>query len=144
MQYVAIAIIKVIKDNKPAYLLISPKKDFGKYTGYYYPPGGHIDQGETEQEALIRELKEELNLNISPITKIAETKADIKDQVTYWWECKAQSTDIKIQESEIANYGYFTENDMKNLKIWPETVSFFKNYIFQNKDIVNEENSNST
>ncbi|HTY44129.1 MAG TPA: NUDIX domain-containing protein, partial [Patescibacteria group bacterium] len=30
---------------------------------YYVPPGGHIEKGESEEEALLREIKEETGLN---------------------------------------------------------------------------------
>ena len=44
------------------YLLVSSKKYFGIFTGYYYPPGGHLEEGEEEVACLKRELKEELGI----------------------------------------------------------------------------------
>ncbi len=43
MKNVVVGIVS--KKNERAeneYLLVASNKDFGKYTGYYYPPGGHI------------------------------------------------------------------------------------------------------
>lgn len=50
-----------IKDKK---LLVSLSK--GKDT--WYIPGGKRDEGETDQETLIREVKEELSVDIKPET----------------------------------------------------------------------------
>ena len=50
------AIIQRPEDGK--YLLVSSKNDWGKFTGYLYPPGGKIEDGETKETALKRELRE--------------------------------------------------------------------------------------
>ncbi|ASZ12860.1 NUDIX domain-containing protein [Chitinophaga pendula] len=45
-------------------LLIESKKN----PGIYYMPGGKIEPGETAEQALVRELQEELNITIDPAT----------------------------------------------------------------------------
>ena len=49
------------KENK-VFLMTSPK-----WKGKYVIPGGHIELGETTEQALKREIKEETNLNIYDI-----------------------------------------------------------------------------
>jgi 8-oxo-dGTP pyrophosphatase MutT (NUDIX family) len=49
----------VVKDNK---LLLA----YSKNTNAWYLPGGKLDPGETSKEALIREIKEELSLDVDP------------------------------------------------------------------------------
>ena len=46
-------------------VLISLRKDRSQYNGYWEYPGGKVDEGETVDQALIREAKEELNIDIS-------------------------------------------------------------------------------
>lgn len=48
----------VVRNNK---VLLA----YSKNKNAWYLPGGKIDQGETAQEALIREIEEELNLTLS-------------------------------------------------------------------------------
>ena len=49
----------IIKDNK---VLLQKRQNTGYCDGMYCLPGGHVESGETQIEALIRELNEELNL----------------------------------------------------------------------------------
>ncbi|MBE6499097.1 MAG: (deoxy)nucleoside triphosphate pyrophosphohydrolase [Methanobrevibacter thaueri] len=61
---VVAAIIK--KDNK----VLATKRGYGEFINMWEFPGGKIEAMETKQEALIREIKEELDCTIE-ITKFA-------------------------------------------------------------------------
>ena len=51
----------IINQNK---ILIQKRKGSKLWPGYYALPAGHIDKGENQYDALIREAKEELNIEI--------------------------------------------------------------------------------
>ncbi len=51
-----------IKNNK---LLLSRRQNKGWMDGYLCAPGGHVEKGETPTQAMIREAKEELGVEIS-------------------------------------------------------------------------------
>ena len=55
--------IILINDNK---ILFQKRKGTKLWPGYYALPAGHIDEGETQYDALIREAKEELGIEINP------------------------------------------------------------------------------
>jgi 8-oxo-dGTP pyrophosphatase MutT (NUDIX family) len=57
--------LALIRDNK---VLMAKNYDFDKY----FIPGGKIEKNENEEEALIREIKEELNVDL------------IKDSINYF------------------------------------------------------------
>ena len=61
---VVAAIIK--KDNK----ILATKRGYGEFINMWEFPGGKIETNETKEEALIREIKEELDCMIKP-TKFA-------------------------------------------------------------------------
>jgi 8-oxo-dGTP pyrophosphatase MutT (NUDIX family) len=128
MKHVVVGIIK--RDNPLSYLLVSSKKDFGKYTGFYYPPSGHIEEGEDEITALKRELYEELNLNLTQASKIADTLGDIENQKTSWYICKADNYSFSINDDELNDAGFFTKEEIENMNIWPATLKVFEKYIF--------------
>ncbi|MEK7185230.1 MAG: NUDIX hydrolase [Patescibacteria group bacterium] len=111
------------------FLLIKSKKDFGRFTGYWYPPGGHLENGEDEKTALVREMKEELDVLVRPTRKIAETPGDVGDQTTHWWLCEISSGRVRMNDSEIADHGWFTKSDMEKMLIWPATRRCFEEFV---------------
>ena len=56
----------VIKDinenNKP--IIFATQRGYGEFKGWWEFPGGKIEEGETKEEALKREMKEELDIEI--------------------------------------------------------------------------------
>ena len=52
----------IIKDNK---ILLQKRKGSKLWPGYYALPAGHIDEGETQYDALAREAQEELGIIIN-------------------------------------------------------------------------------
>jgi 8-oxo-dGTP diphosphatase len=132
MSKVAVGIISRIRQNgQYEYLLVKSKNYFGKYTDFYYPPGGHIKENENLTDGLVREIKEELGLNIRPIKELEMGQGDVKNQETHWWLCEVISGTLQIQYEEIADAAYFTEEEINKLKIWPATKQFFDKYIFK-------------
>ena len=133
MKKVAVGIITRVVSGRTEYLLISATKDFGEFTGFYYPSGGHVEDGESDRAAVIREIKEELGITVNPITRIAETDGDVADQTTYWWLCSFDGEIGKVQTEEIADVRWFTKEDIVNEpRIWPATRKVFMDYIFNN------------
>jgi 8-oxo-dGTP pyrophosphatase MutT (NUDIX family) len=127
MKKVVVGILsRINKNNEQEYLLVSSTKDFGEYTGFYYPPGGHLENGETFEQALVREMREELGIEIRPDREIAVTPGDVPDQATHWWTCELIGGVIDPQKDEIAATGFFTLEQMRFMNIRPATKKFFE------------------
>lgn len=131
MKQVVVGIISKIENGEEKYLLVSSTRDFGEFTGFYYPPGGHLDGGEDEKSALVREIVEELNVEVKPIAKLATTAGDVTDQTTTWWACEiAAEASITVDKDEIADLKWLTRAQiLSSEKIWPATKDFFEKYI---------------
>lgn len=130
MKKVVVGVVSRQSDSgETEYLLVSSAKDFGKYTGYYYPPGGHVEEGEDIEQALLREIEEELSLKAHIVRHVAITPGDVPDQETHWYECTVEG-DMKI-DPELQDARYFTRAEIEDGKIWPATQSVFRDYIFQ-------------
>lgn len=54
----------IIEDNQVLTMFRRKKKENGNYKEYYVIPGGGVEPNETLEEACIRELKEEYNVDI--------------------------------------------------------------------------------
>ena len=97
MTNVVAAIIK--KNNK--YLIVQRNRK--KHLGLKWEfPGGKVQKNETFEEALAREIKEELNIKVSLQDKITEEKyKDEKiDIILHYYLCTQESGIIKLSEHE--------------------------------------------
>ena len=62
IKVVAAVICDSIKDKKQ---ILATARGYGEFKGQWEFPGGKIEKGETPQQALVREIKEELEVNIN-------------------------------------------------------------------------------
>ncbi len=94
---VVAAIIK--KDD---YFLLA-KRNKEKYMGLKWEfPGGKVEKDESFEEALSREILEELNVNIEIHNKVAEERYqdDEINIVLHYYMCSLIDTDIVLSEHE--------------------------------------------
>lgn len=68
MKNIEVCAAIIIKDNR----IFVTQRGYGFFKGQWEFPGGKIEEGESKEECLIREIKEELNANIS-ITQYLNT-----------------------------------------------------------------------
>lgn len=61
------------------------KKDF---QDYYAFPGGGLEEGETLEEGVIREIKEEFGINVEVIKKLYEMESNKLNQKEYFFLCE--------------------------------------------------------
>lgn len=89
------------------------KRNTVPFKGYWRLPGGRLDPGETVEQTVVRECKEETGLDVVIIRKIGEyIEKGIKDEVDYEYypTCflvKVVGGEMKRQESEIQDIKLF-------------------------------------
>ncbi len=98
----------------------------------WYPPTGHVKEGETVEQALVREAYEELNIIVKPVELISEWQQDIPGEIAYWWKCKIVGGEIMDGE-EIGEHRYFTLDEAKKIKTWPAEKKFFEEFFWNNR-----------
>ena len=100
----------ITKDN--LYLVTQRNRD--KHMGLKWEfPGGKVEANETLQEALTREIHEELNININVYEKIAEER--YKDSkiniVLHYFLCSIKDGVISLNEHEAMEWADKTDFD---------------------------------
>lgn len=61
MKEIKVVAAIIQKENK----ILATKRGYGEFINMWEFPGGKIEPGETKKQALVREIKEELNIEIS-------------------------------------------------------------------------------
>ena len=118
-------IIKVVaailqKEDK---ILIARKKQGKPLEGYFEFPGGKIEEGETPEESLIRELMEEMNIKIAVKEYIGESIYDYgNDKVISLLGYTAEIIDGEIKLSDHDRYEWVTLEQINNYKIAPADI----------------------
>lgn len=116
-------VVVIIQDGK--YLLVKQNKN--PYKDHWAPIHGKIEQGETEEAAVIREAHEELGLTVTPIKKIDVSNADYDVDELHWWvaEKNDSQNEYKPDKQEIAEYKYFSPDNLLALQLFPTTKEMF-------------------
>ena len=115
------AIIK--KDNK--FLLLKESRDL--LFGLWKPPSGRAEEFDLDEEATVmREVKEETDLEVKPIKKLWTTKADTKVKTVSFWLAEIIGGDLKIDEREASEFKWATTDEALELKLYPGTKKFFE------------------
>lgn len=113
----------IIEDNKLLTMFRRKIKNDGSVKEYYVIPGGGLEEGETLEENVIRELKEEFNVDIEIIKFLCTEEYD--DTIANYFLCKIVNGTPKLGGEELErmtsqNYyeiRYINLNDIDNYDI---------------------------
>lgn len=78
-------------------------------------PGGVVDEGETLEDAVVREVKEETGINCKVLQKIDYIKTD--DYELYFFSCSYVGGEILPQRTEVLDVRWFTKEEALQQKL---------------------------
>jgi 8-oxo-dGTP pyrophosphatase MutT (NUDIX family) len=84
--------------------------------GYWAPPSGRIEAEETGEQAVVREVAEELGLEATPLTKVWECSSDDGAFRLHWWTAMVGSGEGRLDPSEVAETRWVTVNEFMELR----------------------------
>jgi len=82
--------------------------------GAYCFPGGGIESGEDEQQAVIRELREELCADVRPYRRMWECVTPWGVHLA-WWRCELLAETLVACEAEVASFHWFSPVELAEL-----------------------------
>lgn len=102
MKTIEVAAAIIVKDNK----VFATQRGYGEFKDGWEFPGGKIEPGESAQEALVREIREELDVDIR-VGKLLETvEYDYPEfhLTMHCFICELLSEEIVLKEHEDARW----------------------------------------
>ena len=113
MKTIEVVAAIIHKDNR----YLAAQRGYGDFEGMWEFPGGKIEAGESQEEALKREIKEELNVDIEIGMQICTVDYDYpKFHLTmHCYFCNVSNGDIKLLEHKSAKW---LTNDELNMVEW--------------------------
>lgn len=107
------------------------RKDFQEYYAF---PGGGLEEGETLEDGVIREIKEEFGINVKVIKKLYEMKSEKFNQKEYFFLCEyidgefgtGDGPEFNNDPKYIESGEYLPEiikkDDIENLLLFPPEI----------------------
>lgn len=122
---VVVAIIKAVNENGET-IIFATQRGYGDFKGGWEFPGGKIESGETPQEALKREIIEELDTEVSV--------GELMDTVEYnypqfhlsmdcFW-CQIVRGNLVLKEHEAARW--LTKDELNNVEWLPADITLIE------------------
>lgn len=127
MKEIKVVAAIIQKENK----ILATKRGYGEFINMWEFPGGKIEPGETKEQALVREIKEELNIEIS-VDKFA---LDIEYQYPNFYlfmscfMCSIKDGSIELLEHNDGKW--ITKEELNTLNWLPADIDAV-NYLKEN------------
>ena len=129
---VAAAVIQALdQDGVP--VIFATQRGYGPYKHWWEFPGGKIEENETPQETVVREIREELDAVVEVSQYGVSVEYDYPDfhltMHCYW--CKLLSREVKLLEHEAAKWLPVDENLLGAVDWLPADLDVIKTLMDQ-------------
>ena len=104
-----------VNDKKQVLLLLRDDKPDIPYPNMWDIPGGHVDDGETPEQCIVREMKEEMDLDLEEFQLLSVMEFVDRIEYTFWKKANLDIESISLHEGQ--QLKWFTESEAKNTKL---------------------------
>ena len=108
------AIVAVVRREER--VLVIQRGPLSRLPGYWAPLSGKLEPGETQEEALIREVHEEVGLRVSPVAKVWESQTEDGAFRLHWWTAEAEHGDVVMHPGEVSDARWVTSQEFARLQ----------------------------
>ena len=101
-----------LRNNQPEVLLfLRDDKDDIPYPGCWDILGGHVEPGETPEECIVREMLEEIEIQIDPPVLFGKYQIGDRIEYTYWQWLSLDIDEIRLNEGQALRW--FSEEGIR-------------------------------
>lgn len=83
--------------------------------GFWSPPSGRIEQGESQEAAVVREVREELGLVVRPVEKVWECPTHDGGYLLHWWLAEADLGEPRPDPREVSEVRWISPKEFAGL-----------------------------
>jgi 8-oxo-dGTP diphosphatase len=94
------AVVGIIR--REGRVLVIQRGPGARMTGYWSLPTGRIEAGESQAQAVVREMREELGLNVRPLAKVWESRTDDGSFLLHWWLVEEDGVPLTLDPGEVS------------------------------------------
>ena len=126
LKYVRVVAAVIRKNDDGIQRIFSTARGYGAYKGWWEFPGGKIENGETPQQALVREIREELTAEIEVGELIRTIEYDYPEfhlSMDCFW-ASVKSGHLELKEAEDARW--LTKAELKDVKWLPADLELIE------------------
>jgi 8-oxo-dGTP pyrophosphatase MutT (NUDIX family) len=118
------SIVALVTDGGGKFILLEDSREPLK--GFWAPPHGRCELTDSsEEDGVVREVKEETGLSVVPIRKVWTQRADTKVQTVSFWIVEEHFGELKLNEESSA-FGWYDIEEALRLQLYPGTQTFFE------------------
>ena len=125
-----------VNDQKQVLLFLRDNIPDIPYPNMWDIPGGHVENGETPEQCIIREMKEEMDLDLDGFRLFTVKEFPDRREYTFWKKANLDIGRIRLTEGQ--RLKWFTEDEAKRTELacgFNEIIEeFFRKDPFLNPD----------
>ncbi|MEV0842315.1 NUDIX domain-containing protein [Actinocatenispora sera] len=103
------AIVAVVR--RGGRVLVIQRGPHARLPGYWAPLSGTVEPGETQEQTLVREVREEVGLRVSPTAKVWESRTDDGAYRLHWWTARAEDGPVELHPGEVSDVRWVTRQE---------------------------------
>jgi 8-oxo-dGTP pyrophosphatase MutT (NUDIX family) len=108
------AIVAVVR--RGARVLVIQRGPLARLSGYWAPLSGKLEPGETQEEAVVREVHEEVGLRAFPLAKVWESQTEDGTFRLHWWTVEAEEGEVLMHPGEVSDARWVTPREFSRLQ----------------------------
>jgi 8-oxo-dGTP diphosphatase len=109
------AVVAIIRRGD-RFLMVRRADHLPAGAGHWSPVSGRIEEGETEEEALRREVREEIGLDVVADRKVAVLPTTDAAYVLHYWTARVQGGRASVVSDEVSELRWVTIAEMDRLQ----------------------------